>query len=121
MRSLLCIMFSESPGPPLNSVAVEIENTHNTSGCIISMDWKPPLGYSEADVDHYIVDIPSRESRVTFESFVAFFLHIHECNENISVKLRAVNRCGHIGTYTQDIKPTLLNQQRVMDEPTGKT
>jgi hypothetical protein len=74
-------------------VAIEIENMKNTSGCIISMEWRPPLGYSEADVDHYIVDIPSGKSRVTLESSVAFFLHIHECNENMSVKLRAVNRC----------------------------
>ena len=83
------------------------------------MDWRPPLGYGEVDIDHYIIDIiPSGESRVTFESFVAFFLHIHECNENISVRLRAVSRCGNKGTYSQDIKPTLLNQQ---NQSTGKT
>ena len=101
-------------------MAVEIENTYSTSECIISVDWNPPLGYSEADVDHYIVDIPSGESRVTFDSFVAFFLRIHECNESMSVKIRAVSRCGHYDSsnYSQDIKPTLLNQQ---NEPTGKT
>ena len=115
-------MFSDTPGPPLNPVAIEIENTQNVSGCIISVEWSPPVGTSEADVDHYIVEFPSgstRLSTVTFDSFVTFFLHIHECNEDIAITLRAVNRCGEVGAYSQDIKPTLLNQKKVMDESTG--
>ena len=117
-------MFSDTPGPPLNPVAIEIENTQNVSGCIISVEWSPPVGTSEADIDHYIVNFPSgstRLSTVTFDSFVTFLLHIHECSdhEDITIKLRAVNRCGAIGIFSQDIEPTLLNQKQAMDEPRG--
>ena len=78
------------------------------------------MGTSEADIDHYIVDFPSGESMVTFDSFVSFFLHIHECTEDIAIKLRAVNRCGRVSAYSHDVTPTRLNQQKVtVDIPTG--
>ena len=101
---------SETPGPPVHLEAVEIENTRYKEDCVIFVEWTVPENIKERDVDYYIVEFPSGSIN-SLNSYVTFAPHIHNCTSNIVIRLRAVSRCGAVGNYSEDIKPTLLEQQ----------
>ena len=105
---LLSIVISAIPGPPLEPVALEVENAQNREGCVIFVEWSPPANTFEEDVDYYIIDFPSGTIS-SIQSFVTFSLHVHKCTQEIIIKVRAVNRCGDVGNYSQNIKPTRLD------------
>ena len=69
-----------------------------------------PENIKERDVDHYIVEFPSGSIN-SLNSYVTFVPHIHKCTNDIVIRLRAVSRCGAVGNYSEDIQPTLLEQQ----------
>ena len=105
------IIISAIPGPPLEPVALEVENTKNREGCVIFVEWSLPANTIEEDVDYYIIDFPSGNIS-TIHSFVTFSLHVHKCTQEIVIKVRAVNRCGDVGNYSQDIKPSRLDHNQ---------
>ena len=105
------IFISAIPGPPLEPVAVEVENTHSREGCVILVEWGLPENTIEEDVSRYIIEFPSGNIS-TIYSIITFSLHVHICTQEIIIKVRAVNRCGDYGSYSQDIKPTRLNDDQ---------
>ena len=57
----------------------------------------------ESDVDYYIVEFPSGSIN-SLNSYVTFAPHIHNCTDNIVIRLRAVSHCGAIRNYSEDIQ-----------------
>ena len=100
------MFHADTPDPPYDPKAVNIQNE---SGCIILMVWSPPVNSIQADVDYYIVEFLSgnietarRHSRETY------LVYVHNCTQNMLIRLRAVNRCGSISAYSQEIKPVMI-------------
>ena len=107
-------MFLAVPGIPQRISAAEISRPRDDI-CIILVTWSPPANSDSADIDQYIVYIPSRNFRDDISSSTLITLTVLNCGDDIHIQIAAVNRVGCVGMNSSEVQLTLL------DIPTAPT
>ena len=105
--TMCALAFSVLPGIPQRINAEEISRpTENI--CIVVVVWDPPANTAGADIDRYIVYVPSRDISNTVSSTIST-LTIWSCGDDLHVQVAAVNRLGCVGMNSSVVRPILLD------------
>ena len=90
------------------NVTLDFTYDDSIGGCVIKLEWSPPINLDLEDISHYIVyvngtDVLTRiidkdeDANLTIISYP-----VHSCGAH-NVSVSAVNRCGHEGQRSADI------------------
>ena len=89
--------------------------------CIILVTWDPPANSDAADIDQYIVYVPSRNIGMTVQSSSSPLttLTVMNCGDDVRVQVAAVNRVGCVGMNSSEVQPVPLDSIPTAPGPAG--